>query len=381
MKELKIKYNCKYFPGDRPCKPHKETGIMCDNCNLYSPIKFKILIIKLEAIGDVLRTTSLLPALKKKYKDSHITWLTKNNASELFINNTFVDEVLIFEDLSTISRLSIEKFNIIINLDPSKHSSSLATYGNGDTKLGFNIDASGKVFPVTESAYEWFDMGAFDYLKKSNRKTYQQIISEICGLEYCKDEIILILSADEKKFADNFKKRYKLEKYDKIIGINAGASNRWQFKKWHIKGYTELIERLLDEYNCAILLYGSKEEIEINGKLNSISQKVFDTGFDNTLREFAALISLSDIFVTGDTLGLHMATALKKKVVCIFGPTSYNEIEDYGRISKLKADMDCLVCYKNTCDFVPNCMDNITADMVYNKISELINTKNEIRPD
>lgn len=375
MKELKIKYDCKYFPGDRPCKPHKETGVMCDNCNLYSPVKFKILIIKLDAIGDVLRTTSLLPALKKKYKDSHITWLTKKNASELFLNNTLVDEIFIFEEPSTISRLSIEKFNVIINLDPSKQSSALATFANSDIKLGFMINASGKVFPVNESAYEWFEMGAFDYLKKSNKKTYQQIISEICGLEYCKDEIVFILSSNEKKFAEDFKSKYKLEKYDLIFGINAGASNRWQFKKWRLDGYVELITRLLDEYNCAVLLYGSAEETEINGKLNRISQRVIDTGSDNSLREFAALIDLSDIFITGDTLGLHIATALKKNVICIFGPTSYNEIEDYGRITKIKPDMDCLTCYKNTCDFVPNCMDNVTVDMVFHKISELIKTE------
>lgn len=375
MKELKIKLDCRFFPGDRPCKPHKETGVICDNCNLYSPVKFKILIIKLDAIGDVLRTTSLLPAIKKKYKDSHITWLTKKNASELFLNNTLVDEILIFEEPSTISRLSIEKFNVIINLDPSKQSSALATFAKSDIKLGFMNNASGKVFPVNESAYEWFEMGAFDYLKKSNKKTYQQIISEICGLEYCKDEIVFILSFNEKKFAEDFKIKYKLEKYDLIIGINAGASNRWQFKKWRQDGYVELIKRLLDEYNCAVLLYGSAEETEINGKLNRISQRVIDTGSDNSLRQFAALISLSDIFVTGDTLGLHIATALKKKVICLFGPTSHNEIEDYGLITKIIPDMDCLVCYKNLCDFKPNCMDNITVDMVYNKISQLISNQ------
>jgi heptosyltransferase-2 len=372
---LKIKYDCKFFPGDRPCKPHKETGVICDNCSLYSSVKFKILIIKLDAIGDVLRTTSLLPALKKKYTNSHITWLTKNNASALFINNTLVDEILILEDSSMISRLSIEKFNVVINLDPSKQSSALATFANADTKYGFTINESGKVFPVNASANEWFEMGAFDYLKKSNKKTYQQIISEICGLKYNKDEIIFKLSDMEKQFAEEFKIQHNLGKYDVIIGINPGASDRWQFKKWRLDGYTELVEKLLDNYNCAVLLYGSSDEIEINGKLNSISQKVFDTGSDNSLREFAALINLSDILITGDTLGLHIATALKKKVVCIFGPTSHNEIEDYGIILKIKPDMDCLVCYKNSCNFVPNCMENVTADMVYNTISELIITE------
>ncbi len=372
MKELKVKYNCRYFPGDRPCKPHKETGVTCENCTVYSPVDFKILIIKLDAIGDVLRTTSLLPALKRKYQDSNISWLTKKNASPLFKNNDLVDEILIYEDSSVIPRLSIEKFNLIINLDPSGQSSALATFAASDIKFGYIINEKGKVVPANNLAHDWFEMGAFDNLKKSNKKTYQRIIHEICNLEYKKDEIIFNLTGNEKIFAEKFKNKYNLENYDFVIGINAGASDRWQYKKWRLNGYEELITRLIDDYNCAVLLYGSKDEIEINGKLNSISQRVIDTGSDNSLRQFAALISLSDIFVTGDTLGLHIATALKKKILCLFGPTSHNEIEDYGLITKIVPDMDCLVCYKNVCDFKPNCMDNITVDMVYNKISQSI---------
>jgi heptosyltransferase-2 len=83
------------------------------------------------------------------------------------------------------------------------------------------------------------------------------------------------------------------------------------------------------------------------------------------LREFFALTDLSDIMITGDTMALHAATALKKKVICFFGPTSSNEIEDYGRIKKITPDMDCLVCYKQDCDFVPNCMDLIFINMIH----------------
>ena len=65
MIKMILKTNCKYFPGDHPCIPNKTKGTQCDKCNEYSPVTFKILIIKLDAPGDVLRTTSLLPSLKK----------------------------------------------------------------------------------------------------------------------------------------------------------------------------------------------------------------------------------------------------------------------------------------------------------------------------
>ena len=89
-----LKYDCKYFSGDRPCNFHKEFKIKCDFCDNYDPIKFKILIIKLDAIGDVLRTTSILQPLKLKYPNSHVTWCTKENAKDLFIQNGYVDEII-----------------------------------------------------------------------------------------------------------------------------------------------------------------------------------------------------------------------------------------------------------------------------------------------
>ncbi len=60
-----LKYDCKYFNGDRPCKHNKLSGTICNECTYYEPIGLKILIIKLDAIGDVLRTTSILKPLKK----------------------------------------------------------------------------------------------------------------------------------------------------------------------------------------------------------------------------------------------------------------------------------------------------------------------------
>jgi len=70
---------------------------------------------------------------------------------------------------------------------------------------------------------------------------------------------------------------------------------------------------------------------------------------------------------------LHAATALKKNIICVFGPTSHNEIEDYGRIKKVIPEMDCLTCYKPVCDFVPNCMDLISSDDIYSEVIQLVN--------
>jgi heptosyltransferase-2 len=61
---------------------------------------------------------------------------------------------------------------------------------------------------------------------------------------------------------------------------------------------------------------------------------------------------------------MHLALALRRRTVILFGPTSAPEIETYDLGEKVVPDMSCLSCYKNSCDFVPNCMDLISTDMV-----------------
>ena len=68
--------------------------------------------------------------------------------------------------------------------------------------------------------------------------------------------------------------------------------------------------------------------------------------------------------MTGDTLAMHLSLALAKRTVVLFGPTSAAEIDLYGLGEKIVPDMECLSCYKTNCDFVPNCMDLISVDMV-----------------
>jgi heptosyltransferase-2 len=73
-----VKTDCRFFRGDIPCKPHKAHGVHCADCPYYEPIKERILIIKLGAIGDVIRTTPLLRKLREVYPQSQIWWITRS---------------------------------------------------------------------------------------------------------------------------------------------------------------------------------------------------------------------------------------------------------------------------------------------------------------
>src|SRR6185369_7323919 len=116
-----------------------------------------------------------------------------------------------------------------------------------------------------------------------------------------------------------------------VVGLNTGAGGRWPLKQWREDGYVELIGRLGRRDDIQFLLLGGPGERERNERLKAASPfPLLDPGCDNSVRHFAALIGHADVVVTGDTLAMHLALALNKRTVVLFGPTSAPEIEVYG---------------------------------------------------
>ena len=86
-----IHKDCSFFKGDIPCKPHKEFGYHCEGCPSYKKISAKILIIKLGAIGDVIRTTPLVKKLRQEFPSAQINWLTYTPD---ILSKNWVDRIL-----------------------------------------------------------------------------------------------------------------------------------------------------------------------------------------------------------------------------------------------------------------------------------------------
>jgi heptosyltransferase-2 len=369
-----LKLDCKHFPGDRPCAFNKNEGLMCNDCPHYEVTSTKILIIKLDAVGDVLRTTSILHGLRAKYDKSKITWVTRQAAMPVFENNRLVDRVLGYESTESVLYCTVEEYDLVINLDSASDSAVLASRVKAKEKLGYGLDSRGHVIPFNDEAITWLEMGAFDQRKKRNSRSYQDLMLEICRIKTAKKEIVLSLSEQERGFASEFSRRNSLKRNEICLGINTGASPRWQYKQWTLEGFKVLIGTVLKKTNWTILLYGGPQEVDRNKELSSINTaRVIDTGSNNSLRQFFALVTLSDVFLTGDTLALHVATALGKKVVAYFGPTSAAEIDSYGgQIVKVQSDLDCLVCYKPRCDFNPNCMNSLTPEHLFSVLQSAV---------
>lgn len=364
-KKLFFHFDCRYFLGDRPCLYHKQFAKLCSNCSYYEKIGRKVLLIKLGATGDVLRTTPIVKALKVEHKDMHINWLVSEESSDILLNNPFVDTAIVYTPEIVLFLLR-QKFDLVINLDFVFTSCALASLIPAEEKMGFGLNEEGQIICFNPQAQYLYSMSMLDNIKKANTRSYQDIMYDIVGVRSRIHEMVLEFSADELALVKQFIQKNNLGSAAFIVGLHTGVGERWPAKQWTLDAFSDLISRLSEELKVAILLFGGERERERNKKLkDKFGGILIDTGSGNTLRQFAALLGICHLVVSCDTLAMHIAIALKKKTVVLFGPTSSAEIDLYGRGDKISSSMDCLCCYKTHCKKSPSCMEQIDADTVY----------------
>jgi ADP-heptose:LPS heptosyltransferase len=368
-----IHTDCRFYKGSMPCQFHKRDGRLCDGCADYDQIKTRILIVKLAAVGDVLRTTSILPPLKKKYDGAHVTWVTKQSAGPLLRGNPFVDRVLTVEE-NYLEFLRAETFDVGICLDADSHSATILANAQCASKFGFVADSGGRVNPVDDRANEWWLMGLNDTMKRQNRRTYQTIMYEICDLPLPVAPPQLNVPDEELAAAREFVDASGLRKYRKILGLNSGGGGRWQHKKWTFEGYTGFIFQIRDRHrDTGILLLGGPEEEELNEEIiRVVGDAVVDGGCRNSLARFGALLAQVDSVLTSDSLAMHMAVALGKPTTVLVGPTSPWELDVFGKGDILHSDIECLACYLSRCDKSTHCMNTLPAEYVVEKVERYL---------
>lgn len=319
----------------------------------------KILIIKLGAKGDVVRTLPLLVGIKEKYKNSEIHWITKKSSYNTLKNIPEINK------LYTIPVQLTEKFDLLFNFDIDKEATDLANNIKADKKLGFYSQDD---FPMAfNMPAEYYLNTLFDdEIKKSNKKTYQEMMYEIAELVYKKQNYKFPLTASDKKYAEDFIKTNSINT-SKLIGIHLGAGKRWPSKAWSEEKLKEFILKA-SRRGYSFLLFAGQEEKEKHQRLITELKKfniiVYHNNPDNTDNEFASLVNLCKAMICSDSFALHISLSLEKPTIGLFFCSSVNEIEDYNILRKIVSPM--------LKDFFPEKMDQYSEELVNSISSEQV---------
>ncbi len=362
MKISDIKTDCRYFRGDIPCKPSKDHGVHCvdengKDCKYYDRTEEKILIIKLGAIGDVIRTTPLLQAVKSKYPKSKIFWLTH---SPSVIPDT-VDVILKFNQ-EGITYLENVDFDIVFNLDKDKEACALAVKISSKVKKGFLLK-DGVPFPADSAAEQKFFTGLFDDVNQANKKNYLEEIFEICGFKYSGEKYIL-------SPFDEYSDSWNLDKTKNIVGLNTGCGGRWTSRLWADENWITLASSLIKR-NYEVVFLGGSQEDEKNKMFAEKTGGKYLGHFH--LEKFINLVNQCDLVVTAVTMAMHITIGLNKKIVLFNNIFNPNEFELFGLGEIIQPEKECKCFFRGTCvNPEYKCMDYIKTDTVLKTIDRLI---------
>lgn len=358
-----VKFDCKHFKGYIPCKPNKMDDSICDTCQHYDKISKKILIIKLGAIGDVIRTTPLIQKYRTLYPGAHFTWVT------LFPDVLPEDEIDKIYKLDSVSIFTISNsvFDIAINLDKEVEACMLLAKTTATEKYGFTMD-NDHIAPATEKATHKLITGLFDSISQKNTKSYLEEIFEICHLEFNYEEYLIRIN-------DSLRAKWKKElvaksEGKKIVGLNTGCGERWKTRLWPQEQWISFIQELKKQGYFCILL-GGKAEDEQN-KIYARETGAYYPGY-YSLEEFISLTDSCDVIVTQVSLMMHIAIALRKQMVLFNNIFNPHEFELYGRGVIIEPTSGCDCYYGNSCKREQSCMHDIKVDEVVKSVQILSN--------
>lgn len=263
--------------------------------NCFSGESLRILIVKLAAAGDVLRTTPLLDILR-----GEIHWLTNDENLILLTDNSKVQHCVPWSQASVLSTL---EYDLVLNLEDSLHAAEFLGRIKYKELFGSYLDGS-KRLTYTDSSQAWFDLSLIsrfgkktaDKLKFENRRSYQEIVFAGLGRSFHGEQYLLPKAITTDLTGD--------------IAIATRSGPVWPMKDWAY-------------YN------------ELKSRLEGAGYKVNILPLRRTVLEHMGDVQNHKYLISGDSLPMHIALGSEMKCVTIFQCTSPWEIYDYGLQTKI----------------------------------------------
>ncbi len=320
----------------------------------------RILLIKQTSLGDVLHATEAIRILKNNFPGSHLTFLTDITSAGIVSGNPAIDR-LVYTDFARWQKewwrrpLGVvrEIFGSLRELRKLRFDLAYDLQGLFRSVIYLLAARSPKKFVKGN----WPGIQGF---RNKNLHAVHEIrrVLEVSGLKtFPAGTEISVLPKDRNAVGKMLAKAPPGGKPLLVVS----PFTRWPSKDWNVKCFSKLIATL--EKDFRIVVSGSADDLERSKSLSaeSKSQTVNLTG-KLSLGEFAALMERAELLVTGDSFPLHVASALKKPVVVLFGPTDERRVGPLGTSYKILRSPRCQTCYNRRCR--RRCLDDIKTEVV-----------------
>jgi len=286
----------------------------------------RILLIKFRHIGDVLLSTPLIKNLKIHFPDAQIDFALNKDTKEMISQNPDINEIFaydrkriknegilfrIIDEYKFIRKIISNKYDLVMNLTEGDRGAIISKLSGAKVRLGIESrNPLLKLFrPYRSSIKEMSHIHAverdLEFLKLINLKAKAKKV----GIYFNDQDYKKVSSILKSKNIKNF--------------VVIHPVSRWMFKCWDDRKFAEIIDYLQGK-ELHVVVTASPEQKELD-RISKIfpycTMEPLNLSGQLTLKETAALISMSMLFVGVDTAPMHMAAALNIPVIALFGPS------------------------------------------------------------
>ncbi|MCU0586958.1 MAG: putative lipopolysaccharide heptosyltransferase III [Syntrophobacteraceae bacterium] len=339
----------------------------------------RVLLIKLRHIGDVLLAAATCRALKAARPDARISMLVPAGTEAMLTGHPDIEEVIPLkrgggwmEDLRLIRALRRRRFDVAVNMTEGDRGAILAFLSGARVRIG--IDPRHKGLKGKKWLYTHRIKPVYD---GRHRALMDMDVLEPLGIRGMSPRVELFVPGEDQDFVDGWLHEQGLGDGRPFVVVH--PTSRWLFKCWRDEAVAHVVDHL--ESRAVRVVLTSGPDAREARKLDSIvsrcrSQPLVLSG-RLTLKQLAALLKRSTLFFGVDTAPMHMAAALGKPVLALFGPSDsrvWGPLTPLGRILDRRADFPCLPCRRDGCDGSKRslCLEAITTEEVVSALDGML---------
>jgi lipopolysaccharide heptosyltransferase II len=340
----------------------------------------RILLIRLKGIGDVILSTPLFRALKKKFPSAQIDLVTRTLCEPIVRHNPHLSRVILYPEKPAsfgemarfVSRLRDEKYDWVIDLAAEPRSAWLTLFTGAPLRAGYAFR---------------FRQWAFNHrIPKNKIRKYQADVNldiiRALGVEDQGNQTEINLDQEDKAWAEQYFAQDEIKNLKYHVGLN--PTGTWSSKRWPATHWKELVGMINQELGVKPILLGGPDE---EGLINAIrvgSENLSLVKPPTTLSQAAAFVARLDLLVGNDGTPQHLAQAFGTKSLTLCGPhwgMGWTKPGDM-RHRYLQYFLDCGPCDFNVCPFPPKaepgshfhqeCLVKITPKVVFGVLKEML---------
>lgn len=351
----------------------------------HSDAPRRILVRSTNWLGDSVMTLPALRKLRRAIPNAEISILAKPNLLPLFESSGLVNNVVPYETnkgrlsafRSTVRRLYSERFDTAVLLQGAFEAALMTALARIPARYGFAIQ--GRSFLLTHPVAAKQSSEGHPVHQGSE---YLRLIDAVVGSEpqpsmspTDRDQIAvspeIVATRAQIAAALELLGRHGVQPdAGPLVIMNAGATNS-RAKCWPEEHFAQLADFLLTSLATRVLFIGSQDERQIAQHVISLMKSEAGLNFAGLtdLSSLIGLLSFASVVISNDTGPAHVAAALGRPTLTIFGPTNEFETAPRGpRAEIIRAKgIRCERCMLRECPIDHRCMHRISAGEVFER--------------